>query len=178
MSTNTISTNDYRDLTAAWLDSIVCKWSNPKYVNPKSTGPFEEGDVRWDAEADCYDVYFKDKWWDRGAFLMGRVSAIEEHEEKSNMELSHMEISPKQKQVIEALMDGAVAFPPKWEQLDGAVTVFVPMSFEGKHGLPKSIDADLVTIDKEGEIVRRFSITYKGTMQFDEVIKLLEMQQW
>lgn len=165
-------TNVNKDLRVklAWIDDIASPWSCPKYLDPDSEGPFAEADVRWNTGLDCYEVYFDDGWWDQASFLMGRISALREQHKK---EIS-MAVSPKQKHTIESLMKEAVAFPPRWEQPDGAITVLVPTGFAGRHGLPESIDADLVTIDKEGGVIRRFSVTYKGVMQADEVIKLLE----
>ena len=61
------------------IDMIANQFSNHKWVDPKSTGPFSDGDCRGNRESGDSEIYFKEQWWDYGAFLMGRISVFEDN---------------------------------------------------------------------------------------------------
>ena len=62
----------------AELEALADKWNCAFWHAPDSAGPFKDGDARYNLEEGEAQVYFRGSWWERGSFLMGRVSALEE----------------------------------------------------------------------------------------------------
>lgn len=78
-----------------------------------------------------------------------------------------MSWTPKQKQVIEALYEGAVQFPFQQDLPDGSVEAFVPLSFAGgmhpdaKTRFPVDFVLERVVVDRDGNIREREEATYR-----------------
>jgi hypothetical protein len=62
----------------AELEALADKWNCAEWLDPDSKGPFKDGDAKYNRDLDEAQVYFRGTWWERGSFLMGRVSALEE----------------------------------------------------------------------------------------------------
>lgn len=80
------------------------KWQTAMYVDPDSEGPFEDGDVKYNRAKDEMEVYFHESWWERGSFLMGRVSRMEE--EAQSMEENAKQARQFAEQLVPKKDDG------------------------------------------------------------------------